>query len=39
MHQPYPFERFVMNGGAAAEVYERIGNAAQSGRRKPDAPS
>jgi hypothetical protein len=24
MHRLYPFERFVMNGGAAAEVYELI---------------
>ncbi len=24
MHHLYPFERFVMNGGAPAEVYERV---------------
>jgi Dolichyl-phosphate-mannose-protein mannosyltransferase len=35
LHQLYPFERFVMNGGAAAEVYERVGSApAQSAGSK-----
>jgi hypothetical protein len=26
MHHLYPFERFVMNGGVPADVYERIEN-------------
>jgi hypothetical protein len=26
LHQLYPFERFVMNGGAPAELYELAGD-------------